>query len=79
MKKSIDKDTIFINTKTISIMEYKGHKHIQHIIIGKDVKEIGTEAFSMCPNLKSIEVDSNNECFTSADGANAIINKKKSK
>ena len=75
MEKSIVNDTLYINTETILIMDYKGHSHIQHVRIGKDVKEIEAEAFSMCPNLKSIEVDANNECFTSANGANAIIDK----
>ena len=75
MEKSVINDTVFINTKTISIMEYKGHSYIQHVKIGKDVEEIEAEAFSMCPNLKSIEVDADNERYTSADGCNAVIDK----
>ena len=75
MAKSVANDNIFINKKTILAMENKGNSHIQHVKIGKDVKEIGAEAFSMCPNLNSIEVDADNERFTSANGANAIIDK----
>ena len=75
MAKSVANDNIFINKKKILAMENKGNSHIQHVKIGKDVKEIGAEAFSMCPNLKSIEVDADNERFTSAYGCNALIDK----
>ena len=68
-------DSIFINSETIFEREYKGKFHIEKIKIGKDVKNIGAEAFAMCPNLKSIEVDVKNEYFTSANGSNAIIDK----
>ena len=68
-------DVIFINNETILDKEYKGNLHIEKIKIGKDVKTIGAEAFAMCSNLKSIEVDVKNEYFTSANGANAIIDK----
>ena len=68
-------DIIFINNETILDKEYMGKLHIEKIKIGKDVKTIGAEAFAMCPNLKSIEVDEENEHFTSANGANSIIDK----
>ena len=68
-------DIIFIKNETILDKEYMGKLHIEKIKIGKDVKTIGAEAFAMCPNLKSIEVDEENEHFTSANGANSIIDK----
>ena len=68
-------DSIFINNETILEREYKSKLHIENIKIGKDVKTIEAEAFAMCPNLKSIEVDVKNEYFTSANGSNAIIDK----
>ena len=68
-------DSIFINSETILEREYKGNSHIKKIKIGRDVKNIGAEAFAMCSNIKSIEVDEKNEHFTSANGSNAIIDK----
>ena len=69
-------DSIFINNETILDKEHMCKLHIENIKIGKNVKTIGAEAFAMCSNLKSIEVDVKNEYFTSANGANAIIDKK---
>ena len=64
-----------INTDEISERKYKGNLSIKKIYIGKDVKKISAEAFSMCSNLESIEVDKNNQWFTSGNGCNAIIDK----
>ena len=69
-------ETLVINTDEILEREYKGNTSIKKIRIGKCVKTIGAEAFSMCSNLESIEVDENNEWFMSGNGCNAIINKK---
>ena len=64
-----------INNDKISERKYKGNLSIKKIYIGKDVKKIGAEAFSMCSNLESIEVDEDNQWFTSGNGCNAIIDK----
>ena len=68
-------DTLVIDSESIPAMAYKGGIEIRKILIGKNVKTIGAEAFAMCPNLQSIEVDIDNECFTSGEGSNAIIDK----
>jgi hypothetical protein len=68
-------ETLVINTDEILEREYKENLSIKKIRIGKDVKTIGAEAFSMCANLESIEVDENNQWFTSGNGCNAIIDK----
>ena len=60
----------------IKALCYKGNKDIRKLIIGKYVKNIGAEAFSMCPYIESIEVDKENQWFTSADNNNCIISKK---
>ena len=69
------KNVLFINREKIFERHYKGNSHIEKIKIGKDVKNIRAEAFAMCSNLKSIEVDEENKHFTSANGSNAIIDK----
>jgi hypothetical protein len=51
---------------------YKGNEALRRIFIGKNVKSIGLEAFSMCPNIEKIEVDRENNYFTDGD-CNAII------
>ena len=68
-------ELLIINNDKISERKYKGNLSIKKIYIGKDVKKIGAEAFSMCSNLESIEVDENNQWFTSGNGCNAIIDK----
>lgn len=70
-----DNKIFFIDTEKISETAYKGDLSIRKICIGKNVKSIGAEAFSMCSNLESIEVDENNKWFTSGNGCNAIIGK----
>ena len=66
---------LFIDTVKIPEIAHKGNSGIRKICIGKNVRFIGAEAFSMCPNLESIEVDENNRWFTSKNGCNAIIDK----
>ncbi len=68
-------EILFIEAEKIPDIAYKGDLSIRKIYIGKNVSSIGTEAFSMCPNIESIEVDENNEWFTSKNGSNAIIEK----
>lgn len=68
-------EILFIEAKKIPDMVYKGDLTIRKIFIGKNVSSVGAEAFSMCPNLESIEVDEGNEWFTSGKGSNAIIEK----
>lgn len=68
-------EILIINKDEIREIEYKGKESIKKIYIGKDVRKIGAEAFSMCSNLESIEVDENNQWFTSGNGCNAIIDK----
>lgn len=67
--------TLFIDAVKIPEIAHKGNSGIRKICIGKNVRFIGAEAFSMCPNLESIEVDENNRWFTSKNGCNAIIDK----
>lgn len=67
-------DILVINAERVPALSYKGNLDVCGIRIGKGVKEIGVEAFSMCPNLRSIEVDAENDRYTSG-GANAIIDK----
>ena len=63
---------LILNDEFIPEKSHKGKTAIRSIFIGKNVKFIGAEAFSMCPNIEKIEVDVENECFT--DGScNAII------
>ena len=64
---------MYIEAEKIPDMAYKRELTIRKIFIGKNVSTIGAEAFSMCPNLESIEVDEGNEWFTSGKGSNAII------
>ncbi|MBQ3546566.1 MAG: leucine-rich repeat domain-containing protein [Lachnospiraceae bacterium] len=66
---------LFIDAVKIPEIAHKGNSGIRKICIGKNVRFIGAEAFSMCPNLESIEVDENNRWFTSKNGCNAIIDK----
>ena len=66
---------LFIDTVKIPEIAHKGNSSIRKIRIGKNVRFIGAEAFSLCPNLESIEVDENNRWFTSKNGCNAIIDK----
>lgn len=68
-------EILFIETEKIPDMAFKGNLSLRKIYIGKNVKSIGAGAFSMCSNLESIEVDENNEHFTSTNGCNAIIDK----
>ena len=68
-------EILFIETPKIPDMAFKGNLSVRKIFIGKNVKSIGAEAFSMCSNLESIEVDENNEYFTSENGCNTIIDK----
>ena len=68
-------ELLIINKDEISERNYKGNLSIKKIYIGQDVKKIGAEAFSMCSNLESIEVDEDNQWFTSGNGCNAIIDK----
>lgn len=68
-------EILFIEDEKIPDIAYKGDITIRQICIGKNVSSIGAEAFSMCPNLESIEIDENNEWFTSGNGSNAIIEK----
>ncbi len=71
----MNKCELYLNDD-IKELSYKGNKDIRRVIIGKNVKNIGAEAFSMCPNIESIEVDKENQWFTSADHNNCIISKK---
>ncbi|MBE6885573.1 MAG: leucine-rich repeat domain-containing protein [Ruminococcaceae bacterium] len=66
---------LFVDDVKIPEIAHKGNSGIRKICIGKNVRFIGAEAFSMCPNLESIEVDENNRWFTSKNGCNAIIDK----
>ena len=66
---------LFIDAVKIPEIAHKGNSSIRKICIGKNVRFIGAEAFSICPNLESIEVDENNRWFTSKNGCNAIIDK----
>jgi len=66
---------LFIDDVKIPEIAHKGNSSIRKIHIGKNVRFIGDEAFSLCPNLESIEVDENNRWFTSKNGCNAIIDK----
>ena len=68
-------EIMYIEAEKIPDMAYKRELTIRKIFIGKNVSTIGAEAFSMCPNLESIEVDEGNEWFTSGKGSNAIIEK----
>ena len=63
---------LIINNEFIPEKFHKGKTAIRSIFIGKNVKFIGAEAFSMCPNIEKIEVDVENEYFTDG-GCNAII------
>ena len=60
--------------KDVAPQEYKNKKNIKSIHIGRNVKEIGAEAFSMCENLETITVDKDNQFFMDG-GCNAIIEK----
>lgn len=68
-------DTLFIDDANIPEMAHKGDWGIRKIYIGKNVRTIGAEAFSMCANLESIVVDEENDQFTSGGNCNAIIDK----
>ena len=61
-----------LNDTFIPEKAYKGNEALRRIFIGKNVKSIGLEAFSMCPNIEKIEVDRENNYFTDGD-CNAII------
>ena len=63
---------LVINDDEIPAKAYKGELAIREIFIGKNVKSIGAEAFSMCPNIESIKVDPENKKFTDG-GCNAIL------
>ena len=43
--------------------QFKGNTTIRKIIIGKNIKSIGAEAFSCCPNVSEIEVLDNNKYY----------------
>lgn len=64
-----------INSKIIKEIEYKNRKDIKKLYIGENVEEIETEAFSLCSNLESIEVDNNNKRFSSFN-SNCIVDLK---
>ena len=66
---------LFINDDQIPEQAYKGDLSIKKIHIGKNVRMIGAEAFSMCSNLEAIEVDKENPWFTSDNNCNAIIDR----
>lgn len=66
------KAELILNDTVIPEKAYKGNVALRKIFIGKNVKSIGAEAFSMCPNIEKIEVDAENEYFTDG-GCNAII------
>lgn len=66
---------LFIDDDKIPEQAYKGDLSIKKICIGKNVRTIGAEAFSMCPNLEAIEVDKENLWITSGNTCNAIIDK----
>jgi len=68
-------EILFIQTERIPDMTLKGNVNIRKICIGENVKSINPKSLSMCSNLESIEVDENNERFTSANNCNAIIDK----
>ncbi len=70
-----DNGILFVDAMKIPEIAYKGNSSIRKIHIGKNVRFIGAEAFSMCTNLESIEVDEDNRWFTSKNGCNAIIDK----
>ena len=68
-------ESTIINSKVIKELEYKNRIDIKNLYIGKDVEEIGAEAFSLCHNLESIEVDDNNKRFGSFN-SNCIVDLK---
>ena len=68
-------EILFIDDEKIPDIAYKGDFTIRKIFIGKNVRSIEAEAFSMCSNLEFIEVDEDNQWFTSGKGSNAIIEK----
>ena len=68
-------EVLYVNSKTISEKAYKGNLNIKKVVIGKDVKTIGAEAFSGCFFIESIVVEPENPSFADYN-SNAIIDKK---
>lgn len=68
-------EVLYANSKTISEKAYKGNLNIKKVVIGKDVKTIGAEAFSGCFYIESIVVEPENPRFADYN-SNAIIDKK---
>ncbi len=66
------KSELILSDAFIPEKAYKGNVALRRIFVGKNVKSIGAEAFSMCPNIEKIEVDAENEYLTDG-GCNAII------
>jgi hypothetical protein len=68
-------EVLYVNSGTIPAKAYKGNLNIKKVIIGKDVKTIGAEAFSGCFYIESFVVEAENPHFADYN-SNAIIEKK---
>jgi hypothetical protein len=60
-------EVLYVNSGTIPEKAYKGNLNIKKVIIGKDVKIIGAEAFSRCFYIESFVVESENPYFADYD------------
>ena len=67
-------EVLYVNSGTIPAKAYKGNLNIKKVIIGKDVKAIGAEAFSGCFYIENFVVEAENPYFADYD-SNAIIEK----
>ena len=67
-------EVLHVNSEAIPAKAYKGNLNIKKVIIGKDVKTIGAEAFSGCFYIESIVVEPENPRFVDYS-SNAIIDK----
>ena len=67
-------EVLHVNSEAIPAKAYKGNLNIKNVIIGKDVKTIGAEAFSGCFYIESIVVEPENPRFADYN-SNAIIDK----
>lgn len=67
-------EVLHVNSETIPAKAFKENLNIKKVIIGKDVKTIGAEAFSGCFYIESFVVESENPYFADHD-SDAIIEK----
>ena len=66
-------NTINLTTGDITDAAFSGAKNLKAVYISAAIENIAEDAFTYCPNLSTIVVDSENLVYTSGDKANCIV------